>query len=237
MAATEAFTGFSRQGIQFLVELGLNNDRAWFVPRKAEYERLLKEPLEALCLALGERFERARLPLRSDPSRSPFRIYRDVRFSADKSPYKTHISASFPWIGKGGGVGAYFHLRPGDVFAGGGMWHPAPEQLAAWRRAVDGDLARVRAALDDPEFRSTFGEIGGDKLKRVPTGFAPDHPAAELLKHKDVTFEHRLTDAEVMAPNLPDTLVEVFRTSIPVLELLASLSGNDTSATWLRGNR
>ncbi len=83
----EPFAGFSRDGIQFLVDLAGHNDRSWFQPRKAEYDRLLKEPLEALCWALAERFESRGLPLKSDPARSPFRIYRDVRFSADKSPH------------------------------------------------------------------------------------------------------------------------------------------------------
>ena len=86
MAVAAPFTGFTRESIQFLVELAQHNDRSWFQPRKGEYERVLKEPLEALCLALGERFEARRLPLRSDPAKSPFRIYRDLRFSTDKSP-------------------------------------------------------------------------------------------------------------------------------------------------------
>src|SRR5512140_1012954 len=97
------FTGFSRDGIEFLADLAEHNERSWFQPRKAEYERVLKEPLEALCRELGERFEKAGLPLRSDAAKSPFRIYRDVRFSADKSPYKTQISASFPFTEEGGG--------------------------------------------------------------------------------------------------------------------------------------
>lgn len=84
--ATDTFTGFDREAIQFLVDLTENNDRAWFTPRKGEYERLLKRPLEALCLALDERFHARSLPLRAD-TRSPFRIYRDVRFSKDKSPH------------------------------------------------------------------------------------------------------------------------------------------------------
>jgi uncharacterized protein (TIGR02453 family) len=88
MAVAASFTGFSRDAVQFLVELALHNERSWFQPRKAEYEHLLKEPLEALCRVLADRFEAEGLPLRSDPSRSPFRIYRDVRFSADKSPNK-----------------------------------------------------------------------------------------------------------------------------------------------------
>jgi uncharacterized protein (TIGR02453 family) len=88
MAVTAPFAGFSRDAVRFLADLAVNNERSWFQPRKAEYERLLKEPLEALCLALADRFEARGLPLRSDPAKSPFRIYRDVRFSADKSPYK-----------------------------------------------------------------------------------------------------------------------------------------------------
>ena len=91
--ATRSFTGFRPEAIQFLADLAANNERDWFQPRKADYERLLKEPLEALCSALALRFEARGIPLRADPSGSPFRIYRDVRFSKDKSPYKTHVSA------------------------------------------------------------------------------------------------------------------------------------------------
>jgi uncharacterized protein (TIGR02453 family) len=235
MAVAAPFAGFSRDGIQFLADLALHNDRAWFQTRKADYERLLKEPLEALCLALGRRFEARRLPLRADPSKSPFRIYRDLRFSADKSPYKTHVSASFPWAGEGGGVGAYFHLQPGEVFAGGGMWHPEPARLAEWRRVVDKDPAAVAAALDDLGFKATFGEVSGDRLTRVPKGFAADHPRAELLKLKDVTFGRPLSDDEVLSPDLPDLLADTFAAAVPLLRLLARLGPEETRAGWLRG--
>jgi uncharacterized protein (TIGR02453 family) len=229
------FPGFSRDAIEFLVDLAQHNERSWFQQRKTEYERLLKEPLEALCAALGERFEARKLPLRADPARSPFRIYRDVRFSNDKTPYKTHISASFPWAGQGSGAGAYFHFQPGEMFAGGGVWHPEPAQLAAWRRAVDADPAAVLGALEDPAFVSTFGHVGGESLKRVPTGFASDHPRAELLKLKDVTFGRPLSDAEVLSSTLPDLLAATFAAAVPVLELLARLSPGETRAGWLRG--
>ncbi len=232
---TAPFQGFSRDAIQFLVDLALHNERTWFQPRKADYERLLKEPLESLCSALGERFEARGLPFRADPARSPFRIYRDVRFSTDKTPYKTHISASFPWAGEGGGVGAYFHFQPGEMFAGGGMWHPEPAQLAAWRRALDTDLGTVKAAIDSPEFVSTFGHVSGDSLKRVPTGFASDHPAAELLKLKDVTFGRPLSDDDVLSPDLTALLATTFAAAVPLLALLARLSPAEARAGWLRG--
>jgi uncharacterized protein (TIGR02453 family) len=232
MATT--FTGFSREGIQFLVDLAGHNERSWFQPRKAEYERLLKEPLESLCWELAERFASRGLPLRSDPSRSPFRIYRDVRFSADKSPYKTHISASFPWTGEGGGVGGYFHFQPGEMLAGGGMWHPEPTRLASWRREIVNHPEEIRQALEDPEFVETFGSVEGDSLKRVPTGFPADHPDARLLKLKDVTFGRRLSDEEVMSRALPDTLAAAYAASVPVLRLLAALEPSEARAGWLR---
>jgi uncharacterized protein (TIGR02453 family) len=131
-------------------------------------------------------------------------------------------------------VGGYFHFQPGEMFAGGGMWHPEPAQLAAWRRLIDVDLPAVLAALQSPEFAGTFGEVSGDRLKRVPTGFASDHPGAELLKLKDVTFGRRLSDDDVMSRDLPDMLADTFAAAVPVLRLLASLAPG-AQAPWLRG--
>jgi uncharacterized protein (TIGR02453 family) len=229
-----AFPGFRPEALGFLVELALNNDRAWFTPRKAEYETLLKQPLERLCSALDEEFRARGIPLAADPARSPFRIYRDVRFSKDKSPYKTNVGASFAWAGEGGGVGGYFHLEPGGIFVGGGMWHPSPVRLAAWRSAVVEDRAGVHAALDDPAFRATFGNVEGDRLKRAPTGFSPDDPDVELLKLKDVVFSRSLSDSDVVAADLPATIAEALGSAVPVLRLLAELPGHESPAGWLR---
>ncbi len=235
--ATERFTGFRREAIQFLADLAANNERAWFQPRKGEYERLLKHPLEALVAALAERFTARGIPLRAEPARSIFRIYRDVRFSKDKSPYKTNVGASFPWVGgraaatrdAGGaseeahGVGGYFHLAPGDIFVGGGMWHPETARLAAFRAAVASDAGAVHAALDHPRFVARFGHVNGDRLKRVPTGFPSDHPEAELLKLKDVVFGRRLSDDDALSPELPDLLADSFADAVPVYRFLAGL--------------
>lgn len=223
MTEASAFSGFSIEALQFLRDLAANNDRAWFQPRKAEYERLLKEPLEELCAALGDRFARLGVPLQADPIRSPYRIYRDIRFSKDKSPYKTYLSASFPWVGEGGGVGGYFHLQPGEVYVGGGMWHPEPGRLAAWRTTVSDRPRKVHAAFRDPAFVATFGEVEGERLKRVPSGFPTDHPEAELLKLKDVTFGRRLTDEQATSVELPDTVAATLATGSAVLTLLAAL--------------
>ena len=231
---TAPFAGFQPEAIHFLLELRVNNDRAWFQPRKAEYERLLKEPLEALCETLGHRFEARGIPLRADAG-SPFRIYRDVRFSKDKSPYKTHISASFPWEADGAPelprsrtesvhhVGGYFHFEPDEGYVGGGMWHPDRPRLDAWRALVAKDPKQVKAAISDRGFVKEFGEVGGDRLVRVPPGYAKDDPNGELLKLKDVTFGRRLSDEEVLSPDLPDILTDAFAKATPVFRLLASL--------------
>jgi uncharacterized protein (TIGR02453 family) len=233
--ATATFQGFSTDAIPFLADLAEHNDRAWFQPRKPEFERLLKAPLEQLCVALDEEFRRRAIPLIADPARSPFRIYRDVRFSKDKSPYKTNVGASFAYAERGadgapdlGGArrrGGYFHFSPGEIFVGGGMWHPDPAPLAAWRALVLEDPARVHAATDDPAFVGRFGAVNGDRAKRLPAGIPADHPDLALLTLKDVTFGRRLGDDEAMSSKLPVILAGDLEAAVPLLRLLANLGG------------
>jgi uncharacterized protein (TIGR02453 family) len=230
--AAPAFAGFRPEAIQFLAELAENNDRAWFQPRKAEYERLLKEPMEALVAALAERFEARGIPLRADPKRSIFRIYRDTRFAKDKSPYKTNMGASFPWT-EGGtpddsahGNGGYFHFQPGEMYLGGGMWLAERPRMEAFRRAVVEDEARVAAALEDPTFLAMFEPVHPhEMLKRVPPGYPPDHPRADWLRFKDVVFGRRLADDDVLSPSLPDVMADSYEAALPVFRFLATLRG------------
>ena len=229
-----AFTGFRPDAIDFLAELAQNNDRAWFQPRKADYEALLKEPMEALVAALAAAFEARGLPLQADPKRSIFRIYRDTRFAKDKSPYKTHLGASFPWIGDGDpnadvshtehANGAYFHLQPGNNYMGGGMWRASKERLDAFRRSIVDDDRRVRAALEEPGFLAEFGPVEShETLKRVPPGYPPDHPMADLFRYKDIVFGRRMSDDEVYSTALPDILAEAYANATPVFRFLSSL--------------
>ena len=236
--ASPAFTGFRPEAIQFLADLAENNDRAWFQPRKGDYERLLKEPLEALIATLAERFEARNIPLRADPAKSPFRIYRDVRFSKDKSPYKTNVGASFPWVGEepaDGGArshtasvhssGGYFHLQPGEIYVGGGIWHPEKPWIDAFRRRVADDPGTMRGLIGDRAFAAMFGSLStdGHALQRVPTGFPADHPAADLLKLKDVIFGRRLSDADATSAELPEVITDTFATALPVMRYLAAI--------------
>jgi uncharacterized protein (DUF2461 family) len=198
------FAGFTPAAIQFLADLAEHNDRAWFGPRKAEYEHLLREPLERLCVALAEELTARDLPLLADPRRSPFRIYRDTRFSRDKAPYKTNLAASFPWLGggpgpagRGGpevagtggaaaaggaplgaeerhGVGGYLSIRPGEMYLGGGMYRPPRPRIEAFRRALVADPDGVMATLADPGFVSWFGSVHSDEALKR---VPPGYPA------------------------------------------------------------
>lgn len=233
--AAPAFTGFRPEAIQFMADLAVNNDRAWFQPRKAEFERLLKEPMELLVVAVGECFRARGIPLLADPKRSPFRIYRDTRFSRDKSPYKTHLAATFPWLEDAAGAGeraddsphgngGYFNFQPGEMYAGGGMWMPEKPRLDAFRRAIVDDPDRVRAALEDEAFVSWFGGVNShDELKRVPPGLPQDHPMADMFRWKDIVFGRRLADDEVFSADLPDRLADGYAAAMPVFRFLATL--------------
>jgi len=231
MATTTAtFTGFQPDAIQFLIDLALNNERDWFQPRKAEFERLLKEPMESLVATLVDRFQARGIPLEADPRRAVFRIYRDTRFSKNKAPYKTNIGASIPWVEGGSGaegghgLGAYLHFQPGEMFIGGGMYMMERPRLEAFRRLVVDDPKRVLAVVEEPAFVRTFdGVHGHETLKRVPPGYPADHPQAELLKMKDVTFGRHLDDDEFLSPQLPDIIVDDFATAVPVFRFLAAL--------------
>ena len=232
------FPGFSPDAVDFLAELRENNERSWFQPRKADFERLIKRPMEELCIALEEEFRARDIPLHADPARSPFRIYRDTRFSKDKTPYKTAAAASFSWAGDRVDAtvgrshtesvhasGGYFHLQPGEIFAGGGVWHPDKAWLDGFRRRIVDDLDGFRRIVEAPAFVETFGAVSddGESLKRVPPGYPADHPAADLLRKKNVTFGRRLSDDEALSLSLPTLLADTFATGTPLLRYLASL--------------
>lgn len=237
VVATSSFRGFSPDAVDFLAELAANNDREWFTPRKGDHERLLKGPMEALVAARAERLVARDIPLQADPKRSIFRIYRDTRFAKDKSPYKTNLGASFPWLRRGRdgtpmvaevsaqANGGYCNFQPGEMYVGGGMWMPEKPRLDAFRRAVVDEPDRVRAALEEPGFVAAFGAVSAHQhLKRVPTGFPADHPNADLLRFKDVVFGRHLSDDEVLSPSLPDTLADAYAAGMPVFTFLDTIS-------------
>jgi uncharacterized protein (TIGR02453 family) len=180
------FPGFPAVGLTFLRDLKANNNREWFTPRKMVYEQTVKRPMTELVLALAEEFRTFAPDVIADPAKCIYRIYRDVRFSNDKSPYKTHVAASFypRGIPKHAGAGYYVHIAPEEVLIGGGVYMPGSQELFAIRQKIAAKPEAIRVIVADRNFKKLFGELEGEKLKRVPKGFAPDDPAADLLVHK-----------------------------------------------------
>lgn len=221
MAATRA-PRFPPETIRFLRALKRNNRREWFQPRKEQYEAQVRAPMIAVIDQLASDFRSFAPELVASPKLSMYRVYRDTRFSENKTPYKTHIAAIFPWRGlpKHEGAGVYFHVAPEDVWIGGGMYAPQPAQLQAVREHIAANVRRLRKIVDAPAFRKTFGALEGEKLQRVPRGFSKDHEAAEFLKHRQFMAGVELPAAFASSPAFYSQLIEVFRRVVPLSRFL-----------------
>lgn len=181
------FGGFPKEGIAFLRRLKRNNNRPWFDEHKQEYEDLVRAPMQSLVASLRPHFERFAEEYELNPKRAIFRIYRDTRFSKDKTPYKTHIAAHFVLRGapKGFlGSGYYVHVEPGEAYAGAGIYMPESDQLKKIRAAIDRNSAAFGTIIRAQAFVKKFGRLDGSRLQRMPKGYSDDHPMGEWLKLK-----------------------------------------------------
>jgi uncharacterized protein (TIGR02453 family) len=212
---------FGPELFAFLSELADNNDREWFAANKERYEAHVLEPALAFIEDFGYRLQSISPHFRAEPRRvggSLFRIYRDTRFAKDKSPYKTNTGMHFRHerAKDAHAPGYYLHLAPGEVFAGGGIWHPDGPALTAIREAI----------VRDPEAWSRATQLGdglelrGEALKRVPSGFDKDHPYAEDLKRKDFFSWVRLSEEEVTAPGFLDRYTRLCESAAPLMRFL-----------------
>ena len=185
-APDATFTAFSPKALAFLRALKRNNDREWFRARKDRYEAELRAPMAALVDRLAGDFRSFAPDLVANPKTAIYRIYRDTRFSDNKTPLKTNVAAIFPCRGlpKHQGAGLYLEVAPGWVWVGGGMYSPETSQLLAVREHIAANQRRLRAIVESPAFLRAAGPLHGAKLQRVPRGFANDHPAAEFLKYR-----------------------------------------------------
>lgn len=222
MARTaEAFTGFRPAAFTFFRGLARHNDPLWFKPRKSVYDSEILAPFRALLVALSRALEAAGVPLVGDPDGGIFRLYRDVRFSADKRLYKTHAGAVLTRSGGKGDPGLlYIHVEPGASMIGAGFWHPEPALLTRLRRAI----------VDDPEGFLAMAErlqaLGhplcceNERLSRPPRGFeaAKGSPVADYVCWKNFLAEAALSDAEMRSPALVGRIVDFALTARPLLD-------------------
>jgi uncharacterized protein (TIGR02453 family) len=209
---------FTPESFAFLRELRENNNREWFAQHKQRYEREVRDPALRFISDFGPYLSRIAPKLVADPRRSMFRIYRDTRFSRDKSPYKTHVGIHFfheKAKAAASVPGFYLHISPGECFAGGGIWHPDP-----------GSLAKIRAAIaakspDWLRIKKSKLPVEGGSLKRPPRGFAADHPLIDDLKRTDFISSIRLKDADLTSPNFLATFDRACKKMTPLVAFVA----------------
>ena len=234
------FTGFRPAARTFLRSLKKHNDREWFEKHRSTYETELRGPLAALAEDVDVRLAAFAPEIIGDPKTSLFRIHRDVRFSADKSPYKTHIACWFHHAGAGrgvgtstphGGAGFYFHMEADRASLGGGIGRPPRPTLNRIREAIDEDHEPLASLLRHPARHKRFGGLAEENmLTRMPRGYAESHPAATLLRHQSYTIGRELTDTDVHSATLADLLGREYERILPLVRWINQALGLRTLA-------
>ncbi len=218
------FSGFPKSGIDFLRKLKKNNNRDWFQKHKDEYEENVKFPMQCLIASLREKLRDDIPEIEFNPRRSIFRIYRDVRFSKNKTPYKTNIAAGFDLRGKKKSTespGLYIGIEPGSVFVGGGLYMPSGEQIKAIRASIISKPDEFLVVVEDKRFKKVFGSLMGEKLQRAPLGVAKDHPLLEHLRHKQFFVGKEWDDEKlVLSKTFAATAASLLRDTMPLVRWL-----------------
>jgi uncharacterized protein (TIGR02453 family) len=223
MATKNTFPGFPVEGIAFLRNLKKHNDRDWFTPRKAVFEETVKKPMIELVGAIHREMLRFAPDYVGEPAKCVYRIYRDTRFSKDKTPYKTYASALFLRNGfdkYSGCAGYYFAISPENIEVAGGVYTPDRDVLQAVRQHIAANHKDFRKAFETAKIRKLFSELSGDSLTRVPKGFDADHPAADLLRRKHYLLDARIEPALATTPKLLREIVTRIEAMTPFIEFL-----------------
>ena len=227
---SQDFQGFSAGFFGFFEELSANNKRAWFEANKPRYKEIVQGELSAFVAAMAPRLRKISAHYLADPrpnGKTIFRIYRDVRFSKDKRPYKEHAACHFRHLSEADvhGPGYYFHLEPDRVMFGGGIWKPAPEDLKSIRTAIVEDAKGWAKVIGDAELLDTFEGIHGEGLKRPPKGFPADHPHLEDLKRKTFFVMRRAPVELARTDALLDEVEAGYRAAKPLMKFLSKALG------------
>jgi uncharacterized protein (TIGR02453 family) len=203
---------------QFLESLKKNNSREWFTEHKSEYKELetgVKSCYTALMNKLKAHDDIEKLKM--------FRIYRDVRFSKDKTPYKPHFAGSFSRAGLRLRGGYYLRIKPGETFIAAGFWEPNKEDLFRIRKEFETDATEIRSIINEKSFLKTWGEMQGDELKTAPSGFNKEHPNIDLIRKKQFIFVKNFSDKEVLAPDFLAQAALSFQAIRPYFDLMSEI--------------
>lgn len=214
--------------LEFLEQLKENNNRAWFNAHKSTFttvEKQVKEVYEHLLELLRTHDDIDRLKM--------FRIYRDVRFSNDKTPYKTHFGGSFHRTKPRLRGGYYLHITPGETFIAAGFWEPNKDDLLRMRKEFEMDDAPLRNIMSDPGFKKVWGDLKGDAVKTAPKGFSKDHPAIDLIQKKQYIFIKNFTDREAVSPCFLHTVKDAFKAIRPYFDYMSEVLTTDLNGVSL----
>ncbi len=213
---------FRPEALTFLRNLAKHNDRAWFTPRKAQFEAELKEPMLAIVRRITDALVDFAPHHVRPAEKSLFRIYRDTRFSSDKRPYKTHVAAwwSHQGLEKTSGAGYYFHVSPKEVMIAAGSYMPDKDQLAAIRHWLLDHHREFRKLLQNPKVRKHFDEFEGNALTRPPKGFPCEHPGMDLIRCRQWGLAAELPSKIALKKDIADVVIRYFKIAAPVVDAL-----------------
>ena len=218
----EVRSPFTRKTLAFLRALKCNNDRDWFRLRKPQYEEHVRKPMVELLAQLAADLPGFAPELISDPRVSLYRIYRDTRFSADKSPLKSHVAAHFPSKGfaRGEGSGLYLHVAPAEVWIGGGLYMPPAADLRLIRAHIAANHRPLHRIVTGAPFRRGVGALEGAQLASMPRGYLKDHPAAEYLRFKQFLAGRQFEAEFATTDRFYAELLRIFRAVAPMVRFL-----------------
>ncbi|MGB5554792.1 MAG: DUF2461 domain-containing protein [Flavobacteriaceae bacterium] len=218
----------TNDSFQFLLNLEKNNTREWFDSHKKEFkghETAVKRFFASLMEGLKTYDDIEKMKM--------FRIYRDVRFSHDKTPYKTHFAGSFSRMGAKARGGYYLHLKPGDSFIATGFWEPNKEDLLRIRKELEFDAKPFRKVINEKSFKKTWGELVGDEVKTAPKGFDKEHENIDLIRKKQFIFVRKFSDEAVFDKNFGEHVVDSFRAIRPYFDLMSEVLTTDLNGVSL----
>jgi uncharacterized protein (TIGR02453 family) len=217
-----------QDSIRFLEELSINNNREWFSTNKERYTTAHNNIIAFADALIAEINKHDHLETVSG-RKSMFRIYKDVRFSKDKTPYNQHWSCAFRRATKKLRGGYYLRIEPGASRIVGGFFGPVPDDMKRIRQDIDSNYEDWRKVLANPLLAETFGDMRGEKVASAPRGYAKDHPAIDLLRHKQFLFRREFTDEEVLSPDFLFTASSTYKNLRPFLDYMSEVLTTDAN--------
>lgn len=221
-----------QSSIDFLKAIGKNNNRDWFNAHKAQFQQE-QEHIAAFAEGILQRLSMHDEIETPSGKAGLYRIYRDTRFSSDKTPYKTNWSGGFRRATRLRRGSYYFQIEPGNSFVGGGFWGPVPQDLKRIREDIAFDAAPLRKIISAAAFRSSFGSLKGEQVKTTPKGFEATHEAIDLLRYKQFLLVRKFSDQEVLQASFPEEVNKTFKNMRPFLDYMSEVLTTDTNGLEL----